>query len=104
MGCEYSIILDSPPNQFSLRSCHRIPFLVAKQLERTLVILSIVGVITPFLFATTGILIIIRKESPRPGLSSITGWPAVVSGIIPTIVFGLMGMVMLIDVILRLIK
>lgn len=68
------------------------------------IFLSMIGVVTPFLFAATGILVMVRKESPRPGLSSITGWAAVVSGLIPTIVFGSMGVIMLIDLISRLIK
>lgn len=68
------------------------------------IFLSVIGVVTPFLFATTGILIMVRKESPRPGLSSITGWGAILTGLLATLLFGSMGVVMLIDLISGLIS
>jgi len=37
----------------------------------------------------SSIFVIIRQESPRPGLQSVKGWPAVVIGIIGTFVWGL---------------
>lgn len=65
---------------------------------------DIILVIVAFLFATTGILIMVRKESPRPGLSSITGWGATLTGLLATLLFGSMGVVMLIDLVSRVIK
>lgn len=61
-------------------------------------------IIIAFLFTTTGVLVIVRKESPRPGMNSITGWGAIITGLVATLVFGFVGVFLIIGLINFIVK
>lgn len=60
--------------------------------------LSIVGLLVAF----SGALIIIRREAPRPGMEPIKGWGAILTGILAILTFGISGLYLLIELIIRL--
>lgn len=56
------------------------------------------------LIGLAGVIIIIRREAPRPGLSSIKGIGAIISGLAAILTFGCAGVFFLWQLIIELFK
>lgn len=65
---------------------------------------QICAIISLLLISTCGVIIVIRKEAPRPGLSNIKGIGAILTGLLVAISSGGIGIVLTIDLLKRLLE